>query len=121
MTLTRLEVSFKFKHQTIQRHYYHKIMPRWPRRPSARWPDAKAEEEYECLKCKDWKPWFCYHKTFSFLFCFGGSQNVDRKGVYDGWLAFHEDPVASQCHRFACDFCTEKALQDSGVWTITPK
>ena len=85
-------------------------MPEWPQRPSARWPDAKEEVEFECLKCKDWKPWFCYSDTFSFLF----GQNDE----YTEWLAFHEDPDGSQCHRFACDLCTNQALQDSGAWTV---
>lgn len=88
-------------------------MPKWPSRPSARWPDAKEEMEFECLECKDWKPWFSYTRTLSFLFC----QKV-RLNEYEAWLEFHEDPVASQCHRFACDFCTENAVRDSGAWIV---
>ena len=88
-------------------------MSNWPRRPSARWPDAKAEDEFECLQCKDWKPWFCYGRTFHFLFAHAWNEDE-----YTQWVNFHNDPVASKTHRFAFNFCTEQAVRDSGAYAI---
>ena len=56
-------------------------MSGWPRRSSTRWPDAVDEDEYECMACKQWKPWFCYAGMFQLVAPF-------KDATHSHWLDF---------------------------------
>ena len=66
-------------------------MSGWPRRSSTRWPDAVDEDEYECMACKQWKPWFCYAGMFQLVAPF-------KDATHSHWLDFQRDDGG---HRFA--------------------
>ena len=63
----------------------------------ARRPDAVDEDEYECMACKQWKPWFCYAGMFQLVAPF-------KDATHSHWLDFQRDDGG---HRFACDYCVQ--------------
>lgn len=73
----------------------------WPERPNAKWPSVNFAAEFECLRCKKWKPSQKYMKV--------GGQDYPRNN------AEHMREQGRKGVRWACLACFIEMGLETGL------